>query len=473
VLTGCPLSPLDFTGGTSTSSGTGTSTATLTGCGGTPEKDCDDGNPCTLDTCEDGECVYEAAPSGTACPDANTCNGAETCDGNGVCGAGTPLVVDDGDNCTLDLCDPKTGEETHPLSPACEPWEPTAAAGAPTPRTNHTAVWTGSQMIVWGGEVAVAEDPAGVTATGARYDPASKTWTPMSTVNAPPPRHSHSAVWTGSKMIVWGGYGAVEHEITGGVYDPASDLWTPVTTVNAPSGRVQHRSVWIGSEMLVWGGLKGSALSTGARYAPAADTWTALPQGLSPRFDHSVIWAETRMIVWGGNDLFDWHQDGAFFDPATGWAEATSLTNVPERRQGHVTLWTGTQMIVWGGFDGGDSLDTGGVFDPAPANGGAWTEITTTGAPQGREKLVGLWTGAQLMVWGGCGGNSCFTTFGDGGFWTPGPNGGTWTPVPEGKITTPRINATAVWTGTQAIVWGGKAGFTGKLFDTGAQSVAP
>ena len=34
------------------------------------------------------------------------------------------------------------------------------------------------------------------------------TWTATSTANAPSGRDGHTAVWTGSEMIVWGGYGA-------------------------------------------------------------------------------------------------------------------------------------------------------------------------------------------------------------------------------------------------------------------------
>lgn len=41
-----------------------------------------------------------------------------------------------------------------------------AAAGAPEPRYRHTAVWTGSEMIVWGGY-----DGAGYFDTGGRYAP--------------------------------------------------------------------------------------------------------------------------------------------------------------------------------------------------------------------------------------------------------------------------------------------------------------
>ena len=37
---------------------------------------------------------------------------------------------------------------------------------APTPRCQHTAVWTGSEMIVWGGA-----DDVGNLDTGGRYNP--------------------------------------------------------------------------------------------------------------------------------------------------------------------------------------------------------------------------------------------------------------------------------------------------------------
>ena len=490
LLTGCPLDPIAGTGGGAATTTTTTTFATTTsmtftvtaGCSAgmdtTGEKDCDDGNPCTVDTCDDGVCSYAFAPEGTPCPDFSACNGDETCGADGVCQAGTPKDVSDGDDCTIDACDPKTGEVTHTKGPACGEWEETPVEGAPLARTNHTAVWTGSRMIVWGGEVSVQADPIGVTSTGALYDPAAKTWTPMSTEGAPAPRHSHTAVWTGDKMIVWGGYGEGAFKNTGGVYDAATDTWAALPTAGAPQARNQHRAVWTGSEMIVWGGLNQVALGTGARYDLAADTWTATPQGLSQRFNHSAVWTGDKMIVWGGNDYFDWHHDGRLFDPATGWGAQTTLVDAPDRREGQTTLWTGTEMIVWGGFDGGIRLNTGGVLDPAAGAGGTWSEITTDGAPLGREKHVGVWTGSQMMVWGGCGkvGNqdSCASPsppFGDGGFWTPGPDGGTWTPIEAGKVTAARVNAAAVWAGDRVIVWGGKAGLTGKLLDTGAQSV--
>ena len=43
---------------------------------------------------------------------------------------------------------------------------------------------------------------------GGRYDPAANTWTALPTSGAPAARDYHTAVWTGSEMIVWGGDGS-------------------------------------------------------------------------------------------------------------------------------------------------------------------------------------------------------------------------------------------------------------------------
>src|SRR5437667_7515711 len=37
-----------------------------------------------------------------------------------------------------------------------------------------------------------------------------------------------------------------------------NDMWTPTSTTNAPSGRDVHTAIWTGSEMIVWGGGNGS-----------------------------------------------------------------------------------------------------------------------------------------------------------------------------------------------------------------------
>ena len=90
--------------------------------------------------------------------------------------------------------------------------------------------------------------------TGGRYTPGSDSWTATTTTNAPEARYGHTAVWTGSEMIVWGGSHGPGLD-TGGRYDPGGDGWTATATTNAPRSRHDHTAVWTGSEMIVWGGV--------------------------------------------------------------------------------------------------------------------------------------------------------------------------------------------------------------------------
>ena len=73
-------------------------------------------------------------------------------------------------------------------------------------------------MIIWGGTTLTL---TGALGTGARYDPASDAWHQTNPVDAPSPRHTHTAIWTGSEMIVWGGFQNTAGSLdTGGRYSP-------------------------------------------------------------------------------------------------------------------------------------------------------------------------------------------------------------------------------------------------------------
>jgi hypothetical protein len=85
------------------------------------DADCDDGNPCTVETCvaELGQCKREVVPDGTSCQDADPCTEGNVCRG-GLCGA--PVSCDDGDACTTDTCDPASGRCLN--RPACDDGNP-------------------------------------------------------------------------------------------------------------------------------------------------------------------------------------------------------------------------------------------------------------------------------------------------------------------------------------------------------------
>src|SRR5262249_6290685 len=167
-----------------------------------------------------------------------------------------PVALDDAGTIRLGSF---AAEPTLPsLTPmACTPdtWVPVQNTGAPTIRQYFTAIWTGAEMIVWGGYTGTSNTN---TNTGGRYTPATDSWSPTAMSGAPEPRDTHTAVWTGTKMVVWGGLSVtIDPKSTGGRYDPTTNTWAATATSGAPTARAEHTAVWSGSRMVVWGGYGG------------------------------------------------------------------------------------------------------------------------------------------------------------------------------------------------------------------------
>ena len=119
-------------------------------------------------------------------------------------------------------------------------------------------------MIVWGGFNGTTS-----LGDGARYNPVANAWTALPTSVAPAARYAHTTVWTGTDMIVWGGLGSSSAALGDGVrYSPAGNAWTALSSAGAPSPRGSHTAVWTGTEMIVWGGTNGSYLSDTFSYTP-------------------------------------------------------------------------------------------------------------------------------------------------------------------------------------------------------------
>jgi hypothetical protein len=91
-------------------------------CGPTPCTPCSDGNPCTTDTCDATfGCTNEGVASGTTCEDGNVCNGHEKCLFIGdveLCTPDASLDCDDDNPCTIDTCDAQSGCAHAPITGA-------------------------------------------------------------------------------------------------------------------------------------------------------------------------------------------------------------------------------------------------------------------------------------------------------------------------------------------------------------------
>ena len=339
--------------------------------------------------------------------------------------------------------------EISPLDCTDDTWTATTTVNAPETRETRTAVWTGSEMIIWGGG---NFNPGGLN-TGGRYDPALDTWTATSTTNAPEGRGSQSTVWTGSEMIIWGGFDGTNLLNTGGRYNPITDSWTSTSAGNAPAARADHSAVWTGSEMIIWGGLGCGAncnLSSGGRYNPGTDSWTTTSTVNAPaaRWDHGAVWTGSEMIVWGGSDSMNYLHTGGRYNPA---ADSWTPTRVPSDVLGrtlHTAVWTGSEMIVWGGVDETfNDTNSGGRYNP---KADSWLATNLTNAPSLRNSHSGVWTGTEMIVWGG---EFLTTSLDTGGRYEADTDN--WTPTTTTNVPLAREYHTAVWTGTEMIVWGG------------------
>jgi hypothetical protein len=133
-------------------------------------------------------------------------------------------------------------------------------------------------MIIWGGISTFSADGGHFLDTGAIYDPqGNPQWIPLLDPIRPPLRAAHTAVWTGEEMLVWGG-GYRDDDLTciftlyrqsGGIFVPRLGRWYRMGDSNAPRGRAGHTAVWTGQEMIVWGGWddnRGEFFGAGGRF---------------------------------------------------------------------------------------------------------------------------------------------------------------------------------------------------------------
>jgi N-acetylneuraminic acid mutarotase len=255
-------------------------------------------------------------------------------------------------------------------------WRPVSAQGAPAARFNHTAVWTGKEMVVWGGYTdsrswyAGARNPGHLN-TGGRYDPVSDRWRNVTLTGAPAARFNHTAVWTGSEMLVWGGGDTAVSFNDGALYDPLEDSWRPVTQSGAPEARQMHAAVWTGKEMIIWGGTARDSkhyFQDGGRYNPVTDTWKPVSNSGAPkgRIFLQAVWTGRQMLVWGGvndaeaegtHDPGRYVGNGALYDPASDRWTAISSLDAPGPRLTSA-VWTGDSLLTFGGYNGTHLNDT-------------------------------------------------------------------------------------------------------------------
>lgn len=329
---------------------------------------------------------------------------------------------------------------------------PIEARNEPKPRALHTALWGGEGMVIWGGMLEDGKTTPASTG-GAIYYPATGKWYPL-------PKHIHqsryynSAVWTGIQMIIWGGIeGAFGERVnTGLMFDNEDDAWLDVTTEGAPSNRSGHTAIWTSERMIVWGGEgSGGPVGDGGIYDLVQDKWETLPNDGAPRprAFHTAVWTGHQMLVWGGYDAKGARNDGARYDKdAKQWLPMSS-EGAPSPRFGHTAIWTGKVMIVWGGrLDGDRYLGDGAIYDPKKDK---WSPLPAVPGLAAREMHTATWTGKEMVIFGGMDKDQPQAV---NGIYNPKTH--QWRTFRLDPKYQARYMHSAVWTNKNLIVWGGR-----------------
>jgi len=252
------------------------------------------------------------------------------------------------------------GTNSSKYNPATNTWAALPTVNAPSIRGLFSMVWDGTRVIIWGGS------SFGVPVnTGAMYNPSTNTWTTMNMVGAPAARYYHTAVWNNNarRMIVWGGetftVGALN---TGGIFNPATNSWTGATnSVGAPALRTKHTAIWTGTEMIIFGGVwKNTSsflieLNDGFKYNYLTNTWTAISMTEAPRarYNHAAIWTGTQMFISGGITDNSSLSDSYTYNPVTNvWVSQPSFTSLQlEGKDSHDSFLAGNIIMIYGGIN--------------------------------------------------------------------------------------------------------------------------
>ncbi|WP_460365351.1 Kelch repeat-containing protein [Actinocorallia lasiicapitis] len=287
----------------------------------------------------------------------------------------------------------REGVYAHPLvdgaayDPATEAWRK-IATGPLTARTGAVAVMTATTMFVWGGQSAAGR---GSNLTdGAEYDPVHDSWTPL----PPAPtgkRNSVTAVWTGTEVLLWGGYGDRSRWAKDGVaYDPAARTWRKIAA--GPFSDIHEaEAVWTGRELVAIGaGGKPSA----AVYTPATDTWRKIPTAGTGRYGSAkAVWIDGRVVA----RTFTPHVQAPYaLDPATDrWSRLPSPKIPKNSWAAGPSHATPQGILSW------DGTNPATRYTPLT---GDWRVIPVPQHLPWRERGTVIWTGTDLIAFGG---NTC------------------------------------------------------------------
>lgn len=384
------------------------------------------------------------------------------------------------------------------FNPRTERWRETTREGLPDINPVAT-VWTGSEILVWGESVETW------ALEGARYDPVRDSWSPMRAFDFPlSPDHEPQIAWTGEQLLV------VTAQAVNAIYDPSLDEWEALSSFyfwgdraplvakagdeifvlrfNMPEAKAydprthswrdiaipdrlwgesgaEFNPVWLNwtGEELVF----VSAQLNGWRYVPVLHEWIPF-DGLPPDDPVSPVLVTTAVV---GGEIFvhggQWDDSSNLasitpepvwlrLDPTThAWETSVVENPAPRPTFGSSAVLADSNLLFFGGVDVTEPISGSGPARLGPSlsswmyspRTGEWTRLSQEGQAEGRMNALLVWSGRELIVWGGAGDLSAPES---GGIYNPGRS--KWRSMSPGNRV-PHLDSIAVWSGREMFVW--------------------
>lgn len=136
-------------------------------------------------------------------------------------------------------------------------------------RRGYTLIIAANKILVWGGW---DENSNTYFNDGLLFDILAGTWSAVSGSPLLSPRRSASGVWTGTEVIIFGGENTGTFYTDGARLDLSTLTWSPITSNPSIDFPIRY-SHWNGTEMFLFG-------NAGFKFNPSFNSWSSLNAGL-------------------------------------------------------------------------------------------------------------------------------------------------------------------------------------------------
>ena len=335
--------------------------------------------------------------------------------------------------------------------------------------------WSGEDVVVLSGSLDRRNDPASPTVQAMALDPTSGQWRTFSDTDLYP--GSFASAWVGDRLIAW------DYVTNWQSLDPVTGGWSSTRKLPLRFDECYVGGATVATTAFAW--------NCGEAAIFDGQSWTEVRGGpleekvFSQAYERDIkLWRFADLVPTGdvlvlpltgitlapsgeacygcpGSPESVW-----VYRPPTGASASseapsgplwpgigpglTALPAPPRLLVSAVEVWTDRGLVLWGGnerFGDPPHYNEGYLFD---ARSLTWDQIAPSPLT-GRSWAAGVWTGSEAVVWGGADGHALDDgVLSDGAAYDPITD--TWRSIAHAPISTPILDS--VWTGTEMLVFG-------------------